>query len=348
MANPLDALYFREQFGRLLRRKERGAAQAFLVAPFMESMTDREMANMVLVVQQSLYRTVDYGDVYYVSADMCAMLQELVDLHLKDRTLFHFDQGDIPSLTGFVYFAGHIRLPTMYSPTGTQDLRAILWDQYAVGPMQHGANTVIPGAKREGIYFSGTEGNQEMEVKGKILYTVCDTPNQAQRDMYGPWKTRHWIPAEFGVRLDSDMVNFANTPPGISSPLTPEEEEQDRLDSTAAMLTIFKILTAWCRVIQTEIPVRHETPRDYDKIMVKEGRPPAAVKVTLLRRYSETPPHGFAEVNWAYRWEVKGHYRNQRVGPGRQFIRKVWVKKCVKGPADKPLVVRDSVTALVR
>jgi hypothetical protein len=347
MANPMDALSFREMYGRTLRRPDRGWQQAFVVAPLIEGQTDDDVEGVIENVRRSMVSCIDYGEVHYVSADMTEVLQRLVDQYLSEKTLFHLDQGDLPSLTGFVYFDGSIKLPTMYGADRVQNLRAILWDQFSYGERKSGDQTMDPNRSQTGLYFGPTE-RKDLTVMGKILYTVCDTPNPSQRDLYGPWKARHWIPAPFGTRLSADTVNHYTTPPGIQSPLSPFEEEQDAKDSEAAMLIVLRILLAWTRCIATEIPVRHPADRNYDKVMHKEGRPPAAVKVTLLRRYSDTPPHGLAEVNWAYRWEVKGHHRWQRVGPGREQLRRVWVKKHVKGPADKPLVVRDSVTALVR
>jgi len=139
---------------------------------------------------------------------------------------------------------------------------------------------------------------------------------------------------------------------GLSGPegitLTPEEIEQDKKDTRVALDTLFKIIRVWTNVIQQEIPVRHPRPSAYDKVMHKEGRPPADVQVTHLRRYEQRPPTGLVEVDWAYRWKVKGHHRWQRVGPGRAFLRQVWVKEHIKGPADKPLVERDKLTSLDR
>jgi hypothetical protein len=346
MASPLDALAFREMYGRTLRRPDRGYSHAFIVSPITNSMTAPERERMIDTVRQSMYRCVDYGEIFYVSAEMTAFLQRVVDDHLKDRTMFHIDVGDIPSLTGFVYFDGGIQIPTIYSPTGMQNLRAILWDQYAYGPSQRGFEKTV----KTGMYFGGTEGNQPMEAAGKVFYTVCEVPNRNQRDLYGPWKPRHWIPVEFGLRIDpADAVSTTNYDLAYrDTGLTPEEIERDERDTQQAMLIVFRLLIAWTRVIKTEIPVRHPVDPAHDKIMHKEGRPPAQVKVTHLRRYAETPPHGMAEVDWAYRWEVNGHYRNQRVGPGKQYTRKVWVRGYIKGPADKPLVIRDSITSLDR
>lgn len=354
MATPGDALTFREMFGRQLRRPERGGAQAFIVAPIDNSMTASERDRMIEQVRLSLIRCIDYGEVYYVTREMTEYLLNIKTQHMQGERIFHLDQGDMPSLTGFVYFDGPIPVPTVYSPTGYQNLRAVLWDQYAVAYDDRD--------KIEYAYHGGAENerinpSRAPEVIGKIIYSVVDVPNQAQRDLYGPWKMRHWVPAPFAQRLDVSMVEsgfeIANELIRSDSryrdlSLTPEEIEQDKLDTREALGTLFKMITIWTRVIQQEIPVRHPRPSNYDKVMHKEGRPPADVKVTHLRRYEHRPPSGLVEVDWAYRWKVKGHYRWQRVGPRRAFLQKVWVKEHVKGPADKPLVERDSITSLDR
>src|SRR5262245_7410513 len=287
MATPLDALSFREMFGRQLRLRQRGQDQAYVVTPFTDDMTPTEMANAIEVVRHSLIRTVDHGDVHYVSADMTMFLQRMVEAYLKDRTLFHFDVGDFPSLTGFVYFDGPIRLPTIYSPTGYQDLRAVLWDQFAYGGRPGGSDRLM-GAGDPQLYFGGAEGAEHMEVVGKILYTVCDTPNQEQRERYGPWKMRHWLPFRYSQRFSAETLRFDNASiPGLND----QERQEDRASMEQAMHLVVRTLLAWTRVIKTEIPVLHPKPESYDKVMRKEGRPPADVKVTLLRRYARTEPH---------------------------------------------------------
>ena len=353
MATPLDALGFREIFGRTIRREERGYHQAFQVAPITDTMTSREVDAMVEQVRRSLVRCVDYGEVHYVGREMVGIINDVIRDHMQGERLFHLDQGDLPSLTGFVYFDREIQIPTIYSPTGYQNLRGILWDQYAIAYDED--------AKTAYAYHGGAEEEHKTrtpEVVGKILYSVCDTPNEKQRDLFGRWKMRHWVPAPWGERLTPEMINrelVDNVKEAVQHDsrfrdisLTPDELEQDYQDGITALDTLFKVLTVWMAMIQQEIPVKHPRPSSYDKVMHKEGRPPADVKVTYLRRYEHTPPTGMAEVDWAYRWEVKGHYRWQRVGPKREFVRRVWVKQHVKGPPDKPLVRRDSVTALVR
>lgn len=49
---------------------------------------------------------------------------------------------------------------------------------------------------------------------------------------------------------------------------------------------------------------------------------------------------------YAYRFIVRGFYRNQPYGPGHKLRRRQWIPPFVKGPADKPLRVNDTVNIL--
>lgn len=56
---------------------------------------------------------------------------------------------------------------------------------------------------------------------------------------------------------------------------------------------------------------------------------------------------GGRQVDWSCRWIVGGEdggfWRQQPYGPGQSLRRPVWIAPFVKGPADKPLKVRDEV-----
>lgn len=78
----------------------------------------------------------------------------------------------------------------------------------------------------------------------------------------------------------------------------------------------------------------------------------AHVRVVTLRRMhrveSEPSEDSAEHVEWSHRWLVTGHWRWQRVGPGRSQRRLTFVRPYVKGPDDKPLVVPETVKAFVR
>ncbi|QMV84080.1 hypothetical protein HW450_06695 [Corynebacterium hindlerae] len=66
-----------------------------------------------------------------------------------------------------------------------------------------------------------------------------------------------------------------------------------------------------------------------------------SVQVIELRRLA-TPPRADhtkepRQVEHTHRWMVRGHWRQQRVGPGRQFVKPVFVTPHVRGPEGLPL-----------
>lgn len=77
---------------------------------------------------------------------------------------------------------------------------------------------------------------------------------------------------------------------------------------------------------------------------------PASVRVVRLRRAShhERADGDDSGTEWTHRWIVSGHWRNQACGPKQSERRLTWVAPHIKGPDDKPLVIRPTVRALVR
>lgn len=61
--------------------------------------------------------------------------------------------------------------------------------------------------------------------------------------------------------------------------------------------------------------------------------------VVRLRRPRSAPSDEERDVNWAHRWIVSGHWRNQWF-PSLKTHRQVWIGSYVKGPEDKPLLLR--------
>jgi hypothetical protein len=84
---------------------------------------------------------------------------------------------------------------------------------------------------------------------------------------------------------------------------------------------------------------------------------PSAVTVVHMRRIEGGSREGSeSHVEWQHRWVVRGHWRNQPVGPGYpgarevdgKLVARIWIAPFVKGPQDAPLVVSTKVYALSR
>lgn len=116
-----------------------------------------------------------------------------------------------------------------------------------------------------------------------------------------------------------------------------------------------KVLAAlWTLVHQEGIASRvvHEGARATRRRMERAGLPREASQVqvvTLRRLHHSAPAEGEPQGReYSHRWLVQGHWRWQPCGPGRTQRRLTFVRPHVKGPDDKPLVVRERVNAWVR
>jgi hypothetical protein len=92
----------------------------------------------------------------------------------------------------------------------------------------------------------------------------------------------------------------------------------------------------------------------------REGAKPALMVDVRTNSMSSSDPTGtVGTVDWSHRWTVRGHWRHHGEGtaiarrhpsrlvdvPGRGRCVKVWCPPYVKGPADKPLVLKTRVKA---
>lgn len=351
MATPFDALAFREIFGRALRNRDTGFDLAYWVTPLStedeKRIPDREFAARVDAVRHNLHEILDMGEIFYVNSEISHLLWEQAR-SIPDNRILHFEPGDFPTRVGYVYFDGDLPLPTVLSRDGSQPLRVLMWGQLQRSREIDHPHWLVPGS----------DTGDHSDVVGKVVYSIVDNPqhwrNSAVRRVMqekmrvGKWVTRHWIPIEYDVRYDGNMV--ANLiEPSKAEYLSEEEKVEDDEGSRQAIKDVLKMLYVWSAFMQTEI-VGHERmdSRDHDKVMAREGRPPATVRIVTLRRYASVPTQNQVEVDWQYRWKVREHYRWARVGPGRAFVRRVMVREHWKGPESKPQAHQDTIQALVR
>lgn len=358
MAQPFDALHFREIFGRTLHGPS-GVNLAYWVtpggvnwmdsSPDMNRISDKEMMARAGAVLHNLRDIIDHGEIFYVSSEISHMLWDTAR-QISDDRLMHFEPGDFPTRMGYVYFDGDLPLDTILSRTGFQPLRALLWGQLQRSRDRDKPTWLVPGS----------DSGEHSDVVGKILYSIVDNPerwrsNQIARIMSekisaGKWVTRHWVPLEYDMRLNGHVLGQMMEP-SAAAYLNDEERVEDDRGSIQAVKDVIKMLYVWCSFMQTEIETTRYNSANHDKVVAREGRPPADIRVITLRRYAQVPsiiePQS-VEVNWQYRWKVREHYRWQRVGPGRSFRRRTLVREHWKGPEDKPQAHQDTIQALVR
>lgn len=74
------------------------------------------------------------------------------------------------------------------------------------------------------------------------------------------------------------------------------------------------------------------------------GAPTNVTLIDLRALRHITPAEaGDGSRTYSYRWVVRGHWRNQPYGPGREERRITWIPSHVKGPADAPFKSTEKV-----
>lgn len=99
------------------------------------------------------------------------------------------------------------------------------------------------------------------------------------------------------------------------------------------------------RLMMQHITTRDETmiPRASRRRWAKAAPDFTKTKVTVvkLRRPKHKPTGEERDIEWTHRWIVGGHWRNQWF-PSLEAHRQIWISDYVKGPDDKPLVIRKA------
>lgn len=114
-------------------------------------------------------------------------------------------------------------------------------------------------------------------------------------------------------------------------------EDCHRLSCLWALATEPRVTTS------TQLPVRPVERRR----AARAGWPISPI-VTIDLRRPATSSGGSQEGDRSYshRWIVRGHWRQQPVGPGGTQRRPTYIAPHIKGPGDKPLVVKPTVGVL--
>lgn len=110
-----------------------------------------------------------------------------------------------------------------------------------------------------------------------------------------------------------------------------------------------RLAALWTMAQQPRIcpPTTTHPDRPTARRVKAAGLPPDAGDVRLidLRRPSGSTSSAESTIEYSHRWMVSGHWRNQWM-PASKTHRAQWIAPHVKGPDDKPLVIRDDVRVI--
>lgn len=143
-----------------------------------------------------------------------------------------------------------------------------------------------------------------------------------------------------------DRLEVAQEAAVSSAGITTAVDQTETPEKMARLLCTLWLLLRQRVAVKTVVQGERQARRRFER---ENHREPPTVTVIELRRPlsgdSTDPQH--TAVDWSHRWIVDGHWRNQ-YHPSTDSHVPTWIAPYVKGPDDKPLVVKERVHAWVR
>ncbi len=282
----------------------------------------------------ALVLAVRAGEAYHVSADMTKVVQAAA-AGLDDTD--QFQSSLAPSLAGIVRFDGGLRMTDIRGKQMRIDW--IVWRTSAFGVQTYDVDGrhILSDAKEAGINWY--EFNDAIDNPDEISQAM-----PIGNRLYGRWGFAGMNVATDGQRLGRSLVTAI-----------PQVRDRVRLEGTepTPATNTMRLLHAFFLLLQQEITVvSSQRPHPNARPALKKARLPktAAVTVVELRkhRYVSDGHGGTRPVEWDHRWLVRGFWRWQPCGPGRTQRRRIWINDFVKGPDNRPLVIKNRVSDLRR
>lgn len=231
--------------------------------------------------------------------------------------------ASLPEWTPAIVRPEPVGLMYWSSPIGQLD------KEHLVGRLMDGAaaESVLRGAQVQGIHWSFT---------GELLHLTFygTVPDAAERERSSPiWRNLYEV-AVFAI-------------PALHA-FHPDHLEVRYRD----FHEILHVMGAsWLLMQQPTTAVTKRVKSNSGVGGTKKPKPIDTVQVIDLRRVasgksenSETPVNA---REYSHRWMVRGHWRQQRVGPGRKYSKPVYISPHIRGPEDAPLKT-DRVNAWKR
>lgn len=299
---------------------------------------------------ESMPTILKMAEAYHVTDDMLELANWAGHMLPDDVALEH---DMVPTDFGFLMFEKGMRLPEVW---GRETYcHAIAWRVTNVA-------TAHIDLRKRGYQAV----NQEITGRGLEITTFVDIRDA--RDEVTRMILEK-VPMESLLDIGHLQVSGVTAlqfgdpqPPTENTPEWYEEQEKTaaRHPEAVEMLTTVPYAENWLRTViaifelmnQTVTDVGHEDADRKTARRMHRMNLPTRVTVIRLRRSAGVRREGESLVEWQHRWVVRGHWRNQPIGPrvpgAERETKRIWIAPYVKGPEDKPFVVSDKVYDLAR
>lgn len=280
-------------------------------------------------------------DPLYVSPEMCELVEAARETFAPEPLL----ETDLVTPRGFLYFGRPVPMLDRYG--NPLSIQAASWArEYASDTEEQAAQAMERLHSESSWRFGDRIRPAEMEAliaEGLMFPFGINITLYAERDHHLNVVYRNANPPEwaFDVTAGLPLVPFHACPWHFGQSYSGNEQATDGLPS--GMAEWWKLLQTTFRLMQQRIAARHvERPHRAHRREAKRlglDYEPEIVVVRLRREAGPRNEPTGEEANYSHRFIVSGHWRNQWYAT-EKLHRQIWIAPFVKGPEDKPLIVR--------
>ena len=302
----------------------------YLVANYRESiqlLTMEDTRSMLLDLHQGERSRLLDCDPIYVSRDMCELVAAAAESFQPEPLL----ETDLITPRGFLLYEQGFDVPDRFDlPTR---IKAISWQRVfnTGGEMEKAEYEKLVDDVRHHMKPGEIEIAEEAVLAAGAypwgitltVYTDMHKETFDHPSHFPPVIPFHLTPWYFGMTFDGNEVDENGDPTGAAW---------------------------WWSVIQTTFRLMQQriahkgfmrpdraSRRDAKKLGLPDEN--EIVVVRLRREQGERNEPSGEEANYSHRFIVSGHWRNQWYSR-EQLHRQIWISPFVKGPPDRPLIVR--------
>ena len=290
-------------------------------------------------------------DPIFVSAEMC----QVVDAARHSFEPEPLQLTDLMTPRGFLYFEEELVIPDRHGHP--LPIKAVAWSQqysFTAGDreaLDERINEFVERSKAGGRAGLGPR-HTASEMDAMVADGLIDPHGllvalYADRDSYmDPSASRSSLPQ---AQIEAAYRNTEGTPlvPVHIAPwqygMTFEGNEVDISGAPTGAKEWWQLLQTSFRLMQQRIAHKgYSRPqRARRREAVRLGFPDQEIVIVRLRRERSDEPGEASgeEADYSHRFIVSGHWRNQWY-PSEKLHRQIWISPYVKGPEDKPLIVR--------
>jgi hypothetical protein len=265
------------------------------------------------------------ADPIYVSDDVMTLWEEAS----KTFKLETLSRGDLVVPSGFAVLPRPFAITDMHGKTVRY--RVLAW----LPVSQRESYNWDQGAEGQGVWVTLLSNVNDIDDYWTEHHILSDgSTGQMIRDvslaMGEEWTLMHGSPMIFDKPLDAGIIDHSSGEPVVIT----DEPAVSLANSMYSHIQCFWRLMS--QLVMTPEPLPRQARRQRQRAQRID-----TVKVLKLRRYRHQHEHEGPGVEYSHRFIVEGHWRNQPYGPrDNPEYKQIWIAPYVKGPEDKPLVVK--------